>query len=104
MATLHCIKTIVEKVKQVNPNAFYGEWIGGALVAVLLLVPTNVSPALSLLPPPSLPPLDHHQLSVMDPVMGDDGKLYVPTEVIPAYQKDMLALADVITPNQFEAE
>ena len=37
-------------------------------------------------------------------VMGDVGKgLYVSEDVIPIY-KDMLRLATVITPNQFEVE
>ncbi|KAI8063167.1 Ribokinase-like protein [Gongronella butleri] len=40
---------------------------------------------------------------VCDPVMGDNGKLYVSPEVVPLY-RDILSVADVITPNQFEAE
>jgi pyridoxine kinase len=45
----------------------------------------------------------HHE-KVLDPVMGDDGHMYVPKEVVPVYQQEMVALADAITPNQFEAE
>ncbi|CZS94725.1 probable pyridoxal kinase [Rhynchosporium graminicola] len=40
---------------------------------------------------------------VLDPVMGDNGKLYVAEDVIPAY-KDLVKDADLILPNQFEAE
>ncbi|KAJ3325090.1 hypothetical protein HDV06_004846 [Boothiomyces sp. JEL0866] len=40
---------------------------------------------------------------VVDPVLGDDNKLYVSDEQIPIY-KQMIALADLITPNGFEAE
>lgn len=40
---------------------------------------------------------------VLDPVMGDSGKLYVAEAVVPVY-KSLLPLADCITPNQFEAE
>ncbi|CAO3665766.1 unnamed protein product [Umbelopsis ramanniana] len=40
---------------------------------------------------------------VCDPVMGDDGSLYVSSEVIPLY-RSIAGLADVITPNQTEAE
>lgn len=40
---------------------------------------------------------------VLDPVMGDNGKLYVAADVVPAYKK-ILAHADLILPNQFEAE
>ena len=39
----------------------------------------------------------------MDPVMGDNGKLYVNEDVIPAY-KSLLPYAGLILPNQFEAE
>lgn len=37
-----------------------------------------------------------------DPVLGDDGKLYCKEEVIEAY-RELLAHADVATPNYFEA-
>lgn len=40
---------------------------------------------------------------VLDPVMGDNGRLYVAEEVVPAYQA-LVAYADLILPNQFEAE
>lgn len=40
---------------------------------------------------------------VLDPVMGDAGKLYVSPEVVPIY-KEMLPLATIITPNWFEVE
>ncbi|MCJ1396473.1 putative pyridoxal kinase [Xylographa bjoerkii] len=40
---------------------------------------------------------------VLDPVMGDQGKLYVNENVVPVYKK-LLWEADLILPNQFEAE
>jgi pyridoxine kinase len=40
---------------------------------------------------------------VLDPVLGDDGELYVSKEVIPMY-KSIIPLADIILPNQYEAE
>lgn len=40
---------------------------------------------------------------VLDPVMGDNGRIYVAEETVPAY-KSLLSDADVILPNQFEAE
>ncbi len=39
----------------------------------------------------------------MDPVMGDQGRLYVKEDVVPAY-KNLLRDADLLLPNQFEAE
>ncbi|RHZ66013.1 hypothetical protein CDV55_103118 [Aspergillus turcosus] len=40
---------------------------------------------------------------VLDPVMGDQGRLYVNDDVVPAYKK-IIHHADLILPNQFEAE
>ncbi|RFU29675.1 hypothetical protein B7463_g6652, partial [Scytalidium lignicola] len=40
---------------------------------------------------------------VLDPVMGDNGRLYVAEDVVPAY-KNLIKDADLILPNQFEAE
>ena len=36
--------------------------------------------------------------------MGDDGRLYVGEELVPAYRDQIISLASVLTPNQFEAE
>ncbi|XP_035317790.1 pyridoxal kinase isoform X1 [Cricetulus griseus] len=45
---------------------------------------------------------------VCDPVMGDkwDGKgsMYVPQDLLPVYRDKVVPVADIITPNQFEAE
>ncbi|KAF8513434.1 Ribokinase-like protein [Hysterangium stoloniferum] len=40
---------------------------------------------------------------LLDPVMGDSGKLYVSPDVIPVY-RELLSSATIITPNYFEAE
>jgi pyridoxine kinase len=40
---------------------------------------------------------------VLDPVMGDNGKLYVAEDVVPAYAS-LVQHADLILPNQYEAE
>lgn len=41
---------------------------------------------------------------VCDPVMGDDGLMYVPKELLPIYRDEIVPLADIVTPNQFEVE
>ena len=41
---------------------------------------------------------------VCDPVLGDDGKLYVPKELISIFAEKVISKAYMITPNQFEAE
>uniref|UniRef100_A0A8C0CQS1 Pyridoxal kinase n=1 Tax=Balaenoptera musculus TaxID=9771 RepID=A0A8C0CQS1_BALMU len=47
-------------------------------------------------------------LTVCDPVMGDkwngDGSMYVPEDLLPVYREKIVPVADIITPNQFEAE
>mmetsp|Transcript_24666 Transcript_24666/g.28410 ORF Transcript_24666/g.28410 Transcript_24666/m.28410 type:complete len:319 (-) Transcript_24666:2126-3082(-) len=45
-----------------------------------------------------------HVRYVCDPVLGDSGKFYVPPELVPIYREELIPLADVVTPNQFEAE
>jgi pyridoxal/pyridoxine/pyridoxamine kinase len=40
---------------------------------------------------------------VLDPVMGDNEKLYVAEDVVPAYAS-LVQHADLILPNQYEAE
>ncbi|XP_058379182.1 pyridoxal kinase isoform X1 [Diceros bicornis minor] len=45
---------------------------------------------------------------VCDPVMGDkrdgEGSMYVPEDLLPVYREKVVPVADIITPNQFEAE
>ncbi|XP_040842613.1 pyridoxal kinase isoform X2 [Ochotona curzoniae] len=45
---------------------------------------------------------------VCDPVMGDkwsgEGSMYVPEDLLPVYRDQVVPVADIITPNQFEAE
>ncbi|XP_014005620.1 pyridoxal kinase-like isoform X2 [Salmo salar] len=49
----------------------------------------------------------HHYdyvLTVCDPVLGDHGSMYVPENLHPVYKNKVVPVADIITPNQFEAE
>jgi pyridoxine kinase len=48
--------------------------------------------------PVDAPPLVY----VCDPVLGDDGRLYVSESLIPIYRTKILPLATVLTPNFFE--
>ncbi|XP_031110320.1 pyridoxal kinase [Ipomoea triloba] len=41
---------------------------------------------------------------VCDPVLGDEGKLYVPMELVSVYREKVVPVASMLTPNQFEAE
>lgn len=41
---------------------------------------------------------------VCDPVMGDEGKLYVPEELVSVYREKVVPVASMLTPNQFEIE
>ncbi|XP_073836417.1 pyridoxal kinase [Musca autumnalis] len=47
---------------------------------------------------------DPNVIYVCDPVMGDDGQMYVPKELLPIYREEIIPLADIITPNQYEVE
>jgi len=41
---------------------------------------------------------------VCDPVLGDDGEFYVPSELVSVYREKVIPVASMLTPNQFEAE
>ncbi|XP_031841260.1 pyridoxal kinase [Nomia melanderi] len=41
---------------------------------------------------------------VCDPVMGDNGKMYVPEALKEIYKTEIVPLADIIVPNQYELE
>ena len=42
--------------------------------------------------------------AVCDPVMGDEGKLYIKPELVPVYRQKVIPVATIITPNAFETE
>jgi len=41
---------------------------------------------------------------VCDPVMGDNKEMYVPKEILNVYKNEIIHLADIITPNEYELE
>ena len=41
---------------------------------------------------------------VCDPVLGDDGKFYNKPELVPLFVEHILPMAEMVTPNLFEAE
>lgn len=41
---------------------------------------------------------------ICDPVLGDNGKFYVPEDLVEPFKTLILPKAYMITPNQFEAE
>ncbi|KAJ8498619.1 hypothetical protein OPV22_009171 [Ensete ventricosum] len=43
-------------------------------------------------------------LYVCDPVMGDEGKLYVAPDLVSVYREKVVPVASMLTPNQFEIE
>ena len=44
----------------------------------------------------------HDGLYVLDPVLGDGGRLYVDSAVVDQIRQKLLPLAHIVTPNQFE--
>jgi len=69
-----------------------------AVHARLLQAGANVSEAASPVVRPR--PLTY----VCDPVLGDNGKFYVPEALVEVYKAKLLPLATVLTPNGFEVE
>jgi pyridoxine kinase len=53
--------------------------------------------------PPAKPSAEMPEF-VLDPVLGDNGRLYVPAELVPVFRDELVPLATLLTPNQFEAE
>jgi pyridoxine kinase len=47
---------------------------------------------------------DPSTIYVCDPVLGDEGRLYVAKELIPLIRHHLVPLADMMTPNQYELE
>jgi len=45
-----------------------------------------------------------HVRYVCDPVLGDNHQFYVPPELVDVYRTEVIPLADIVTPNQFEVE
>ena len=43
-------------------------------------------------------------LLYIDPVMGDNDKLYVPKKLVKIYSEEVVPLANILLPNQFESE
>lgn len=82
-AILEKIEFMVQKLKSKNPSLIYGKYIYIYIEKELLIV--------------------IYMYIVCDTVMGDGGALYVAPEIVPLY-RDILRIADFITPNQFEAE
>ncbi|XP_054263413.1 pyridoxal kinase [Macrosteles quadrilineatus] len=46
----------------------------------------------------------HNLTYICDPVMGDNGAMYVPQDLLPIYRDTIVPLADIVTPNQYELE
>ena len=95
---LETVVKIVSLLRDRNPDLIYGEM-------VYLICHAASCGDLSLTP--CLPQTDSEMYglsAVCDPVMGDNGSLYVSKELVPAYKDQIISLATVLTPNQYEAE
>jgi pyridoxine kinase len=80
-AILETIQKMVKKLKAVNPSLIYRKY------KFFDYNNTRIS----------------SNVVVCDTVMGDGGALYVAPEIVPLY-RNIMRYADVVTPNQFEAE
>lgn len=83
---LNKIANIVKELKSIA-NIKYGMWY-----KIVYRKPNEISKRIKFSP------------QVCDPVLGDNGKMYVPESLISIYRQQIVPLADIVTPNQFEAE
>ena len=88
---LETIAKVVKTLRKANPDLVYGKIPGHCSLLCQLNVHSYVRLCMLL-----------H--AVCDPVMGDDNRLYVSQDLIPAYKDQIISLATVLTPNQYEAE
>lgn len=97
-ATPHQISQLFQGLRDVVDFSSYKIFIVGYCpnADVMQTIYNEVAPALVGSTRPIL---------VVDPVLGDNGKLYVPEAVVPVHRDFLkLGLVDLTTPNQFEIE
>ncbi|KAM9804917.1 pyridoxal kinase-like [Neosynchiropus ocellatus] len=83
---LTTVVDIIQELKNINPKLVYGNdyfWFEGGKKMLQFYISLFI---------------------VCDPVMGDQGAMYVPESLLPVYRDKVVPLADILTPNQFEAE
>ena len=95
LSFLRAIAAVAAALRAANPGLLYGACLPRARSAqrIVAAVACTDTRARSFTRAP-----------VCDPVLGDAGKLYVPAELVEAYRTEIVPLASVVTPNQFEAE
>ena len=93
------LKTVVKIAKRVSA-ACPGAGAVRCSCREITNAPATVPPSA----PGQLKELNPSLVYVCDPVLGDNGKLYVPEELVGLYEKEVVPLADILTPNQFEVE
>ena len=97
---LETIVKIISLLRERNPDLIYGE-----VVYLSSHAASHGNLGVDMI---RKHPACHRQMyglsAVCDPVMGDNGKLYVSKELVPAYRDQIISLATVLTPNQYEAE
>ncbi|CAK9152318.1 unnamed protein product [Ilex paraguariensis] len=79
---LNTVLEVINKLRSINPKLTYG----GSIAATAKITPVLLVIVLEIF------------LSVCDPVMGDEGKLYVPPELVSVYREQrLLACAGFVT-------
>ncbi|BDA86815.1 pyridoxal kinase [Aureimonas sp. SA4125] len=79
-------------------------WLGeiGAVITGYFGAPEQVEPAARLIE--AIRTVNPNLVYLLDPVLGDGGKLYQPEATLVAIRDHLLPLADIVTPNRFELE
>ncbi|KAF7136295.1 hypothetical protein RHSIM_Rhsim08G0085100 [Rhododendron simsii] len=99
---LNTVLEVVSKLRAVNPKLTYGELYTKAQLSCDFEILVKETSYLPFEKPQIVSA--YGEYPVCDPVMGDEGKLYVPPELVAVYREKVVPVASMLTPNQFEAE
>ena len=91
---LDTVLQVVDKLRSVNPDLVYGNLFDLSLSVCMLalqnLIGTSSCHSLRLTRNGSFLFANCKHAAVCDPVLGDEGKLYVPQELISVYQQKVI--------------
>ena len=111
VSLLKMIAEVARKLRDWNGGKLtYGERHDLVFMLVCMYIQESIKEASSfqLVCDPFITLIFRVPPAVCDPVMGDimggQERLYVPHELVDAYRSEILPLASVLVPNQFEAE
>jgi pyridoxine kinase len=94
---LNTVLQVAEKLRSVNPDLIYGNHFSPFIICMVIFFCTKICRGkchTKNTPSYWLKPV---LCAVCDPVLGDEGKLYVPQELISVYQQKVTAYFNLLT-------